>query len=164
MTMFSAAKLDPTIPRHGLRIVAGKIWKKLGLPRIFPAKKERNWKLQNPEEYRKSYTEYNRRPEVRARANQRNAHAYQEKRAWLDAQKSARPCKDCNRFFPACCMDYDHLPGCIKAENLSKMVGKPECKIADMEAEITKCELVCANCHRIRSYITRKENNYARPK
>ena len=43
-------------------------------------------------------------------------------------------------------MDFDHLRD--KKFNISNSMGMPE---AALLAEIAKCEVVCSNCHRIRT-------------
>lgn len=63
------------------------------------------------------------------------------------------PCADCKKFFPPCCMDFDHVRG-KKVANVSKIAA--DGRIEDLLAEIEKCEVVCAICHRIR---TAKRNN-----
>src|SRR3990167_4804916 len=68
----------------------------------------------------------------------------------LDALKEATPCADCGNYFPAVCMDFDHLPGQAKLAELSSLV-KRIITSSVIDAEIAKCELVCANCHRIRT-------------
>ena len=62
--------------------------------------------------------------------------------------KSETPCKDCKQYFPAICMDFDHLPEFMKSNNVSAMTGY---NIEKIKAEIDKCEIVCSNCHRIRT-------------
>lgn len=62
--------------------------------------------------------------------------------------KEASPCLDCDRSFQACQMDFDHVRG-VKVGTISQMLGLPTAVVL---AEIAKCELVCANCHRIRTY------------
>lgn len=60
-----------------------------------------------------------------------------------------QPCTDCG-FIPedACQMDYDHVRG-AKVNHLSYLVRRGNWKtVLD---EIDKCELVCANCHRLRT-------------
>src|SRR5882672_6570793 len=72
---------------------------------------------------------------------------YAECRSWLDEKKSA-PCADCGGRFPPECMDFDHLHGEVKLFEVGSGVSR---KRAILQAEIAKCELVCANCHRIRT-------------
>lgn len=154
----SAIPRNPLIPN--LRALAAAHWKALGLPHS----RKIQWKSENPEMYRRGYSEYNRRPEVRARAARRNRSDAEIKRAWLLEQKTSSPCLDCGQFFPGCCMDYDHLPGNEKIENLARMIGRSQYKIEDMQKEISKCELVCANCHRIRTFLRRSDQAAASPR
>jgi 5-methylcytosine-specific restriction endonuclease McrA len=58
-----------------------------------------------------------------------------------------RPCLDCGERFPPEAMDFDHVKG-TKVRVVSQLVNFP---VVRLLAEIEKCELVCANCHRIRS-------------
>ena len=58
-----------------------------------------------------------------------------------------RPCTDCGHCFPPECMDFDHT-GDDKARNVSAMACYTLEKVL---AEIAKCEIVCANCHRTRT-------------
>jgi hypothetical protein len=70
------------------------------------------------------------------------------KRVWLNALKD-KPCWDCKHKFPPECMDWDHVRG----EKLF-CVGYADVQAISrvrVLAEIKKCELVCANCHRIRT-------------
>lgn len=60
-----------------------------------------------------------------------------------------KPCMDCGGSFDWYCMDFDHVRG-IKVERVSAI--KKSLKIE----EIRKCELVCSNCHRIRTFKNRK--------
>lgn len=64
-----------------------------------------------------------------------------------------RPCMDCGGTFPSVCMDFDHRPGTVKRFSISQAKGK---LLADVVAELDKCDLVCSNCHRIRTWITRR--------
>jgi hypothetical protein len=44
-------------------------------------------------------------------------------------------------------MDFDHKPGFEKVKNVSQANT-----FAMVESEMAKCDLVCANCHRIRTW------------
>jgi len=63
-------------------------------------------------------------------------------------------CQDCGYNNRPEALDFDHLPGSNKDFVISKIVGKSWTKI---EQEIAKCEVVCANCHRVRT-VTRKQH------
>lgn len=73
------------------------------------------------------------------------------RRAWRErlAALKSKPCADCKQSFPHFVMDFDHARG-TKVNNLSRMVNRA-LKWEKVEAEIEKCDLVCSNCHRIRS-------------
>lgn len=67
--------------------------------------------------------------------------------------KSRKPCKDCKKYYPAVCMDFDHVKG-KKLFTISTHYANVS--IRDLKNEIKKCELVCSNCHRIRTHKKRK--------
>lgn len=80
--------------------------------------------------------------------------AYQlEQRLWLDALKDA-PCADCGGTFPPECMDFDHVDPSTKSFCVGK--GPASYGRERVLAEIEKCELVCANCHRVRTWKHRR--------
>jgi hypothetical protein len=66
------------------------------------------------------------------------------------------PCMDCGNTFPTCAMDLDHVKG-EKKDDISGLIGSGSTLRILME-EVDKCELVCANCHRVRTYNRRKQN------
>ena len=59
----------------------------------------------------------------------------------------AHPCVDCGESNPLV-LEFDHLRD--KIDNVSSLVRRLS-NWAAIEAEIEKCEVVCANCHRIRT-------------
>jgi len=59
------------------------------------------------------------------------------------------PCADCGEKYPPYVMDFDHLPGQSKSFSISR---RPDAATARLMEEIEKCEIVCANCHRERTY------------
>jgi len=66
--------------------------------------------------------------------------------------KAKTPCMDCGGRYPHFCMDFDHRDPETKLFNVSVLAhrgGKQ--KLLD---EMAKCDLVCANCHRIRTFST----------
>lgn len=87
------------------------------------------------------------------RAKVKNKETIQEISLFLDDVKNV-PCKDCGNSYPPCAMDFDHLEGTIKVDNISDL--KKHCSLKKIKEEILKCEIVCAVCHRIR---THKRNN-----
>lgn len=66
----------------------------------------------------------------------------------LDAKTS--PCKDCNTSYPSYVMDFDHVRG-AKSFNLGNTTAVNVAE-STLRAEIAKCDVVCANCHRVRTH------------
>lgn len=81
------------------------------------------------------------------------------RKEWLREVK-ANPCTDCKQTFPPECMDLDHVRGEKKHNIASAYLWLNQ---ADLDVELNKCELVCANCHRIRS-VGRKQSRGRPPK
>lgn len=79
--------------------------------------------------------------------------ARKAKQEWYFKLKvDAGPCTDCKIQYPPCVMQWDHLRD--KEFDISTRVhryGK-----ARILAEIAKCEIVCANCHAIRTWLRRQ--------
>jgi hypothetical protein len=77
------------------------------------------------------------------------------------------PCVDCGGTFPPECMDFDHREGETKHPRLTyKLNGYRKVPISMtalacsspivFQEELAKCDVVCANCHRIRTTKRRK--------
>ena len=69
--------------------------------------------------------------------------------AYVMAVKAVNPCKDCGNQYPYYVMDFDHVSG-VKVGNVAQM--KSSATLSKVKREIAKCDLVCANCHRARTY------------
>jgi len=80
-------------------------------------------------------------------AQKRKRHS--ELRAWYRDLKRA-PCSDWKQTFPPQVMAWDHLPGADKIADVANLLVRSHSKEAILR-EIAKCELVCANCHAVRS-------------
>lgn len=82
-----------------------------------------------------------------AKANKRR----QELREQIQQLKASKPCMDCGIFYPYYVMDFDHIEqASTKVDIISWLVKSNSTK--KLREEIKKCEVVCANCHRIRTY------------
>lgn len=69
----------------------------------------------------------------------------------VDVLKS-RPCIDCGRSYPPYVMDFDHRRGEHKKANVAELVSGRRGSLKTVLAEIAKCDLLCANCHRERTH------------
>jgi protein-arginine kinase activator protein McsA len=61
------------------------------------------------------------------------------------------PCYDCGIKFIPFAMDFDHLDGSIKLNDLSRLVND-RAGTQTILKEAAKCQIVCATCHRIRTF------------
>lgn len=60
------------------------------------------------------------------------------------------PCADCGEKYPHYVMDFDHRDPKEKVETVGRLMTWAN--EARLREEIAKCEVVCANCHRERSF------------
>jgi len=71
----------------------------------------------------------------------------------LDRLRSV-PCADCGGRFAQCSMDFDHRDPSTKVKNVTSMIMG---SIERMLAEAAKCDIVCSNCHRLRTFDRRTQ-------
>lgn len=95
-------------------------------------------------EYLKNYNREN--PEVRRSAD-RNTRGRIRQRI---IEEKSKPCLDCGKSYPWYVMDFDHVRG-DKVIVLSEAAHK-HLSISRLEDEMAKCDVVCANCHRERTF------------
>lgn len=74
-------------------------------------------------------------------------------REFIQKYKESNPCTDCGNFYPYYVMDFDHQKD--KKFLISKTTAR---SIRQIQEEINKCEVVCANCHRVRTFIKSGDN------
>jgi hypothetical protein len=73
-----------------------------------------------------------------------------EIRKWVEQYKLDHSiCTDCNVSYPPYVLDFDHLRD--KEFGISRAIYRGTA-LAKIKQEIKKCEIVCANCHRVRTY------------
>ena len=70
---------------------------------------------------------------------------------WIREYKATHPCIDCGESDPIV-LEFDHLPQYHKARRVGSIA---HLSLATIQAEIDKCEMVCANCHSRREYQRR---------
>lgn len=73
---------------------------------------------------------------------------YAHKREALDALKLAQGCADCGYRVHAVALDFDHRPDTVKRFNVSEVANR---SLPELLREAAKCEVVCSNCHRVRT-------------
>lgn len=85
----------------------------------------------------------------------------QVKLEYVNSIKENNPCTDCGMKYHYCQMQFDHI-GDDKVEAVSRLIRSGT--LVSIKLEIAKCELVCANCHALRTYgriMANKENHDA---
>lgn len=68
---------------------------------------------------------------------------------YIQDLKNRTPCMDCKESYPYYVMDFDHVRG-RKHKNVMELI--PTLSKKKIDEEIAKCEIVCSNCHRIRTH------------
>jgi hypothetical protein len=84
----------------------------------------------------------------RDRALIRNSRINNENKQKLFTYLSTHPCIDCGNS-DIRCLEFDHVEG-TKTDNIARMITRGK-SWNTIEAEIAKCEVRCANCHRIKT-------------
>lgn len=107
-------------------------------------KYQREWKRKN----------YDRFKEKVRKAQQKNRAAYLKKailRSRENKQKAVEylgnQCKRCEGKFPLEVYDFHHRNPIQKDFGIAYIKGR---KFENMKEELNKCDLLCANCHRVR--------------
>lgn len=98
------------------------------------------------------HNEYQRRPG----SKQRRSHTARERRTRLQEIKLASGCVDCGYRDNPAALDFDHIPE--RGEKLYS-IGSGMARMSEkaLLVEIAKCEVRCANCHRIKT-VERKQH------
>lgn len=63
----------------------------------------------------------------------------------------SRPCMDCNKTFPPYVMDLDHRDQLSKIASTADLI-RTCTSVESFQNELDKCDVVCSNCHRIRTF------------
>jgi hypothetical protein len=102
------------------------------------------------------YTDIEKQKAAQRASYERNKVAVLERSKWYRRENlrkineiKSNPCTDCGESYPYYVMQFDHI-GDDKSADVSRLLrtrGWPA-----IEEEIAKCELVCANCHAIRTW------------
>lgn len=82
---------------------------------------------------------------------ERNRKSRLIQREFLNTLKD-KPCMDCGLQYPPYVMDFDHRDPSTKLGHVGTLVSETRISMKRLLAEIEKCDLVCANCHRIRTH------------
>lgn len=96
----------------------------------------KQWRVKNHEHFRKTANDYQREDK-------------RKRRDWV-RQAKEKPCTDCGVEYPYYVMQFDHVNPADKSFAIGPQATKESKK--RLRAEIEKCDVVCANCHSIRTW------------
>jgi hypothetical protein len=85
---------------------------------------------------------------------------YRSRREIIRQIKENTSCVDCGSRFPHYVLEFDHAHG-EKEFNIGSTTGM---SIARLMQEMAKCDVVCANCHRIREWHRKSQDGSRRKK
>lgn len=120
-------------------------WTKHGKPQARCKECQKDYHKQHYKDNMKAY---------KTRAYKRNKQVTLEIREYIRREKD-KPCQDCGFSYPYYVMDFDHRPGEKKLCDIARMAGS-KVKLEKVKKEIAKCDIVCSNCHRIRTHNRNK--------
>jgi hypothetical protein len=87
-------------------------------------------------------------PDLRNREKEYATAKYQRRIHMVNIIKLMSGCVDCGYDKHPAALEFDHLPGTVKYRDIGKLYMQ---SLKVLFTEIAKCEVVCANCHRIRT-------------
>ena len=87
---------------------------------------------------------------------ERKRQARDRNKEYIRQIKEKHPCADCGQHYHYSQMDFDHITG-KKRHNLARYANSAV-SISTIKDEIKKCEIVCANCHRYRTWARTQES------
>jgi len=119
---------------------------------------QKSWCAENREKRNQSVREYRKRKYEENGCYRDAGQKAKALKEWMIELKS-QPCQDCKLSFEVCCMDFDHRDGTVKSYNVGSMFAHHYSREL-IETELAKCDLVCANCHRIRTRDRRLGGGY----
>ena len=102
--------------------------------------------------YQKQHYESN-KEYYKDKAQLHNKSTRKRNRDFVNRYKPLCKCVDCGESNPVV-LEFDHVEG-KKLANIADMVHQSY-SISAIKDEIRKCEVVCANCHRVRTHDRRK--------
>ncbi len=111
---------------------------------------QKNSRKTSYQQNRQYFLDYQKENYKTWRTNQRN---------FIRSFKEGKPCTDCGKTYPHYVMDFDHLPQFEKSFAIASEGFYRSEEV--LLQEFAKCDLVCSNCHRSRTW-NRKLNGGSR--
>ena len=86
---------------------------------------------------------------IKARTAARNKRQRVINREFIVKTKEASPCMDCGEFYPFYVMHFDHI---YEKNGSIANLARSSVSIRRLQQEMDQCEIVCANCHAVRTH------------
>jgi len=115
---------------------------------ITATERTRQWRADNPERAREQNRILYARHKDAIKA--RSKSAYHEKRDHLQTVKLERGCAECGYADNSAALQFHHRDPATKTAPVTTIAANSSW--AAMEAEVEKCDVLCANCHAIHHY------------
>ncbi len=80
----------------------------------------------------------------------------------LRAIKENTPCADCGRNYPHYIMEFDHREAPKRYKDGKRMCLSAISSWGQLESELLKCDIVCANCHCARTWERKQQKGRPR--
>jgi hypothetical protein len=104
-------------------------------------------------ESRRAYTRWHysqNKATYKKRARKKTLETRAAVQEWLYEYLLRVPCVDCGETDPIV-LEFDHRPGSAKRFNIGNATSK-SISLSSVRAEVLKCDVRCANCHRRKTY------------
>jgi hypothetical protein len=82
-------------------------------------------------------------------------------RKWLDNFKKEGKCCKCG-MTDYRCLEFHHRDHNLKEHNITRMITD-KVSLERLQREMNKCDLICANCHRIEHFSVRGRIRHGTP-
>jgi len=116
------------------------------------AEAQRRYRERHPERVREQQRRYRARTRETYLADQRerSARRVAERGQLIRSLKEGRPCACCGGYFPSPVLEWHHRDPAGKDGHVLRR--KFHVRLERLLAEVEKCDLLCANCHRLEHY------------
>ncbi len=104
----------------------------------------RAWRKANSEKVKAYRKAYRQRPGAKEKQKARMRKRLEEQKTWLLEYKKTHPCEKCGESHVAC-INFHHRNPKNKKFYIS---ARSRRGFGTLKKEITKCQVLCANCHR----------------
>lgn len=108
--------------------------------------------IENPKGFSQQFL-FNVEKTKKEKPERRSAKEKKKVQEMLGSLKERSGCVDCGQTYPSYILDFDHVYG-KKVANIGQMLNY--FSVEDIMKEVAKCDVVCSNCHRERTYQRKK--------